>query len=372
MATARRRRVRRCRSNVLPTASDGGAGVAEIERLSEAWDALADRAGGAPFLRPGWIAAWWRAFGRGRLEILTAGSGGKLDAVLPVVHRHGGIHAPSNWHTPQYGLLEAAEGAGAGLVADLFASAPQVSLGFVSSLTGEVQRLSDSAHAHRYRTLVRTQERSPLVVLDGDWDSYEGGLSASLRRDLRRCRRRLGEHGRVWLDVHDDVSRLGEALELERLGWKEQAGTAIASRPETRQFYTQVAHWASQRGWLRLIFLRVDERAIAFQFALEDGGAHLGLKSGFDPEFRAMSPGRLIVEASLERAFAIGLKRFEFMGTADAYKLRFATDVYDRLLFQAFSRRPAGRVLHAAFEYGRPLAKRAQAEARRLEERIRS
>ena len=289
----------------------------------------------------------------------------RLDAVLPVVHRHGAIHAPSNWHTPQYGLLEAAEGAGSGLVAGLFESAPLVSLGFLSSLTGEAQRLCESAHAHRYTALVRTKERSPLVRMDGDWATYEAGLSASLRRDLRRCRRRLDEQGRVWLDVHDDVSRLGEALALERLGWKEQAGTAIASRPETQQFYTEIAHWAAERGWLRLIFLRLDDRAVAFQFALEAGGAHLGLKSGFDPAFRAMSPGRLIVHASLERAFAIGLQRFEFMGTADAYKLRFANDAYDRVLFQGFSPTPAGRVLHAAFAYGRPWAKRAVAEAQR-------
>jgi CelD/BcsL family acetyltransferase involved in cellulose biosynthesis len=352
--------------------SDGGRGIAEIGRHSAAWDALADRAGAAPFLRPGWVSAWWRAFGQGRLEILTTGSGGRLDAVLPVVHRHGGIHAPSNWHTPQYGLLEAAEGAGSGLIAGLFASAPMVSLGFLSSLTGEAQRLRDGARARRYTALVRAQERSPLVRMDDDWATYEAGLSASLRRDLRRCRRRLGEHGRVWLDVHDDVSRLDEALELERLGWKEQAGTAIASRPETQQFYTEIAHWAAERGWLRLIFLRLDDHAVAFQFALEDGGAHLGLKAGFDPQFRAMSPGRLIVQASLERAFAIGLKRFEFMGSDDAYKLRFANDAYDRVLFQGFSPRPAGRVLHAAFAYGRPLAKRAVAEAQRLRSRLRS
>jgi CelD/BcsL family acetyltransferase involved in cellulose biosynthesis len=193
-----------------------------------------------------------------------------------------------------------------------------------------------------------------------------------MTRDLRRCRRRLDEQGRVWLDVHEDVTGLDEALALERLGWKEQAGTAIASRPETRQFYTEVAHWAADRGWLRLIFLRVNDRPVAFQLALEDGVAHLGLKTGFDPQFRAMSPGRLIVYASLERAFAIGLQRFEFMGAADPYKLRFANDAYDRLLFQAFSPRPAGRVLHAAFAYGRPLAKRAQAEARRMRERVRS
>jgi CelD/BcsL family acetyltransferase involved in cellulose biosynthesis len=366
-------RVGRRPDNMRVTGADGGRGVAEIGRRSAEWDALADRAGAAPFLRPGWVSAWWRAFGRGRLEILTStGSGGRLDAVLPVVHRHGAIHAPSNWHTPQYGLLESGEGAGSGVVAGLFASSPLVSLGFLSSLTGEAERLRDSAHAHRYTTLVRAQERSPLVRMDGDWAAYEASLSTSLRRDLRRCRRRLDEQGRVWLDVHDDVGRLAEALELERLGWKEQAGTAIASRPETQQFYTEIAHWAAQRGWLRLIFLRLDNRAIAFQFALEDGSAHLGLKSGFDPAFRAMSPGRLIIQASLERAFAIGLQRFEFMGTADAYKLRFANDAYDRLLFQGFSPRPPGRVLHAAFAYGRPLAKRAIAEAQRLRSRVRS
>jgi CelD/BcsL family acetyltransferase involved in cellulose biosynthesis len=321
--------------------------LAELARRSEAWDELADRAGASPFLRPGWISAWWRAFGKGRLEILTAASDGRLDAVLPVVHRRGGIHAPSNWHTPQYGLLEERRHSGAALIAELFHAAPQVSLGFLSSRTGEVEQLRSAAGLRRYGTLVRTLERSPVVRLEGEW-------------------------GRVWLDVHDDVAPLGEAFALERLGWKEQAGTAIASRPETARFYTEVADWASQRGWLRLIFLRVDERAVAFQYALEDGGAHLGLKTGFDPEFAAMSPGRLIIEASLQRAFAIGLERFEFMGTADAYKLRFSNESYDRVLFQAFSRKPAGRALHTTFAYGRPLAKRVLAEAQRARRRLRS
>src|SRR5262249_50739322 len=46
-------------------------------------------------------------------------------------------------------------------------------------------------------------------------------------------------------------------------------------------------------------------------------------------------------------------------------------DSYDRLLFQAFSPRPAGRALHAAVADGRPPAKRAQAEARRVRGRVR-
>jgi hypothetical protein len=40
------------------------------------------------------------------------------------------------------------------------------------------------------------------------------------------------------------------------------------------------------------------------------------------------------------------------------------------VLFQAFSRRPAGRALHGAFAYGRPAAKRAVLEAQRLRSRV--
>ena len=39
-------------------------------RLAEEWDGLADRVGAAPWTRPGWVAAWWRAFGSGRLQIV--------------------------------------------------------------------------------------------------------------------------------------------------------------------------------------------------------------------------------------------------------------------------------------------------------------
>src|SRR5438105_12628854 len=41
----------------------------EIEPLAREWDDLADRVSAPPFLRSGWTAAWWLAFGRGHLEV---------------------------------------------------------------------------------------------------------------------------------------------------------------------------------------------------------------------------------------------------------------------------------------------------------------
>ena len=61
----------------------------------------------------------------------------------------------------------------------------------------------------------------------------------------------------------------------------------------------------------------------------------------------------------------MGLRRYEFLGGFDAYKLRWATEAYDRVLFQAFAPGSVGRARWVAFAYGRPLAKRALGELRR-------
>src|SRR5690242_6039091 len=42
--------------------------VASGTDLDGQWDALADRCGGGPFVRPGWIGAWRAAFGTGAAE----------------------------------------------------------------------------------------------------------------------------------------------------------------------------------------------------------------------------------------------------------------------------------------------------------------
>jgi CelD/BcsL family acetyltransferase involved in cellulose biosynthesis len=345
-------------------------GCPPVDALLEPWEALADRVGGSPFTRPGWVAAWWRAFGRGRLEILTShgalGPAPALSAVLPVIPGRSVIASPSNWHSPGFGPLTEDPVAGAELLAELFEDRPaQVSVGFLNSSEPAVNQLKAAADEAGYRVLVRPLERSLVVDLGGDWADYERGLSGGVRRDLRRRWRRLAEVGRLWLDVQEGAAHLEEALALEHSGWKRDRGSSILSRPETTGFYTEVAEWAARTGRLRLSFLRVDDRAVATHLALEDGGVYLPLKGGFDPAFAAFSPGKLILLATLERAFAVGLRRYELLGDEDEYKRRFATGSYDRVLFQAFAPTAAGRARWMAFAHGRPLAKRALDEARR-------
>lgn len=349
---------------------------AEIARESvphvyEEWDALADRTGATPFLRPGWIEAWWQAFGSGRLQILTARRRGILEAVLPVATRRGAVVAPSNWHTPEFGIVGSDGDSVASLLEGLFERHHRlVSLGFLTLSCPAVEQLGVIAARHRYQVTTRTLQRSPYVEIAGGWSSYERALDGPFRRDLLRRRRRLEELGRLNLDVAYTTDALPTALALERTGWKERSGTAISQRPDTLRFYTRVAAWAAERRSLALIFLRLDGRAIAFHLAIEDNGVYYALKGGFDPEYRSYSPGKLIVHATLERAFNAGLRRYEVLGADDPYKRRWATAVHEHVLVEAFAPTAPGLVSQLAHTQGRRAAKRVLGAAREARRRI--
>src|ERR1700720_145453 len=78
---------------------EGAFSDLSLEPLASEWDELAERAGASPFLRPGWVAAWWLAFGTGNMEIRTVTRDGRPAAVLPVARRHGALRSVTNDHT---------------------------------------------------------------------------------------------------------------------------------------------------------------------------------------------------------------------------------------------------------------------------------
>ena len=164
------------------------------------------------------------------------------------------------------------------------------------------------------------------------------------------------------VQVADGSERLDELLaegfRVEQLSWKGRQGTAIASDARTLHFYTAVARWAASLDWLRLAFLRFDGCAIAFQLDLEMGSAYYSLKIGYDPEYQAFSPGKLLMYTMVMRAVATGLSVYELLGTDQPWKYRWTENGHDLVTLRAFSPSPAGRLGSAAFVYGRPLARR--------------
>ena len=107
-------------------------------------------------------------------------------------------------------------------------------------------------------------------------------------------------------------------------------------------FYTDIARWASARGWLRLAFLRLDGRPIAMQFDLEVLSTYYSLKIGYDPAYEHFAPGKLLTYAMVARAVATGAETYELLGKDEEWKYRFTNTFRERFAFAAFPRSPVG------------------------------
>jgi CelD/BcsL family acetyltransferase involved in cellulose biosynthesis len=361
-----------------PAIRQGAAPFATVQEhdaimpLAAEWDALAVRVGALPFVRPGWFAAWWEAFGAGRPLVLSVRRRGELAGVLALRRRAGALASPTNAHSPGFGLVSEAQAASRALVAAALARAPHgLALDYLDDADPDVDLLQRAAVGAGHATLRLLIERSPYVTLESEESValLPGSKQAS---NLRRLRRRLEALGRVEVQVADGRERLDPLLRdgfrLESSGWKAARGTAILSRVDTSRFYAAVARWAAEQGLLRLAFLRLDDRPIAFQLALQDASAYYLLKGGYDPAYRRWAPGRLLASAMIARAAGEGLRRYEFLGPDEAWKRAWARAHRDRMLLHTFAPTLPGTLERMAdtalLAYGKPLARRLVARLR--------
>jgi CelD/BcsL family acetyltransferase involved in cellulose biosynthesis len=213
------------------------------------------------------------------------------------------------------------------------------------------------------RVVIRSVERSPWVSLDRTWEQFEAALPGKRRSDLRRRRRRLAEEvGEVECVSHDGseglASLLREGFEVEASGWKGERGTAVNAEPDARRFYENAAAWAADAGLLNLWFLRAGGRTVAFAYCITDAEAHHVLKIGIEPAYSRYAPGMLLTRQMLVDSFRRGLRRYEFLGQDDPYKLVWTDRIHERERLQVFPQGPLGAADSLAWRHGRPLVKR--------------
>jgi CelD/BcsL family acetyltransferase involved in cellulose biosynthesis len=343
-----------------------------IAPLAAEWDALAERMGAPPFAWSGWFAAWWRSFGTGTPLVLAVRRRGRLAGVLPLRQRGAELASAANAHTPAFTITAEDPCVARELAAWLLAQrVRRVQFDYVDAADPAVRELGRAAAAARHRVLRMPVQRSPYATLTPGED-VDRRLTTREARNLRRNQRRLEELGRVEFQVIDAPERLGallrEGFHLESSGWKAQRGTAIVSSAATRDFYGAVARWALDAQMLRLGFLRVDGRAIAFALGLRDASAFYLLKGGYDPDYRRVAPAKLLFRHLLARAAAEGTPRFEFLGTDEPWKLAWTRDCHERLLVRIYAPTVLGDAERAAetayLRFGKPLARRALTRVR--------
>ncbi len=147
------------------------------------------------------------------------------------------------------------------------------------------------------------------VATDGDfnhyWQERPKRLIKNIRRYLRRAEETVGSLTIATItdpaEVVDAIARYGQ---LELAGWKGKEGTALAPDNLQGQFYADTLGRFATSGQALVMELRTSERLIASRLFIRHERMWIILKTTYDETLSTFAPGRLLLHAVLERAFA--------------------------------------------------------------------
>lgn len=308
---------------MLRTRVESGKGL--FDELEKPWKDLADSDPlGTPFQTHQWQSTWWKHYGGFREpRIVTVWEGQDLVGLMPFVRSHG------LWRT----LRPMGIGPSDYLQ-------PLARVGYEQTVAESIHealvsmRDVDLLDLHQVREtqwIARTMEVAPetqatCLVLDlpDTYEAYLATLGKSLRYDVRKLDKTLFTSGRARIEqlAPGDIDRgLNILFELHKARWKKRhlPGAFLG---KSVGFHTDWAAKAAKPGWLWLSILHVDGDPIGAIYAMATKHASYYYQAGFDPEKGTLSPGTLLVAASIRRAIEEGKQHFDFMRGDEGYKRR--------------------------------------------------
>lgn len=320
--------------------------AAALQALAPEWTRLTAEAEIThPFLSHEWLCTWWDCFGAGKtLHVILVRAGARLVGVAPLVRseeRMYGVkvrclHTPYNPHVPRYEFIALGDQEGVHCaiwqhLRDTSHEWDALRLSQVPVDAELMRRLPAMAAEDDYLVGTWRGERSPHLLLGGDFEDYQRGLGRAHRKNVRSRLKRLEKLGAVDIEVICEDARLDELLtegfRIEAAAWKGDNGTAIVCQPEVERFYRTLAQRVAPHGRLRLFFLTVNGARVAFSYALQYRNRIYSLKLGYDPGFRRYSPSTVMCYLMLRHAFECGLEEYDFLGVDEPWKLEWSPKV---------------------------------------------
>ncbi len=354
-----------------------------FQRLREAWgELLTDSSAAVVFLTWEWLFAWWKHLSGGRrLFILVVRRSREIIAIAPLAARRRGFTrllalprleflGSGNVGSDYLDLIVRRgheETAIQALSEHLDRAHITVELGRVRKeaciardLAGRLQRrgwsLSDAA-----------TEVCPFIRLSGhSWDSYLESLGPRHRYNFRRRLRNLSARFDVRMQQAGSPGARGRALDslvaMHNLRWRERGGSNALHTPALVSFHREVVGWTSERGWLRLLILSLNDRPAATLYGFVYRRVFSFYQAGFDLEHRKDSVGLVTLGLAIKSAIEEGAEEFDLLHGSEPYKFHWAREVRALERLELYPPHARGALSRGAAELGR--------NARRLARRL--
>lgn len=314
----------------------------DAEMFRAEWESLLTASGSSIFSTLEWLSAWWRSYGSAKqlLLLLFFASDEELVGVAPLYLDTRRVAFGRNLKV----LHLVGDGSEDSDNLDFLIRpgyervCTERFLSWLQTCEWDLCVLATlQEHSPFRHSLVRSlrssrwpllETRAPhfFISLPNSWERYLRSLMPGFRPLLTRYPRRLqAKHQvRIYRSTTEDLEKnLLKLFLLHQRRWQERGFAGAFRNAARRQLYHEVARLFSRRGWLEFWLMDLDGTTVAAQFCLRFGDTIYLLQEGFDPNYAQEKVGYALRASTLEHLIGEGVQRYDFLGGADAYKLRF-------------------------------------------------
>lgn len=305
--------------------------IDEFKSLRNDWDdALAKSSVDDVHLTWEWCFAWWNNFGKKELNIILVKEAGNILAIAPFIKAKArwrwlpirNINILKNFNSPSFDIILTEKEEECMEAIFHYIEKEEwdfIDFGNMPSQSRALKLLEGLADKGMFWLHKGEEPRmSPFIPIKGRWDDYYNALSIGLRRHIRKSEKKLMFLGDVTITRMNNSCEVDKFLErffhIEASGWKGKAGTSILESREQKGLYTDLAHFAAEKGWLNISFLKLNDKEIAGRYTLEYKNIITSFKSGYDEDYSGYSPGALLLKGLLENAFSNCVVGYNFLG----------------------------------------------------------
>jgi len=281
------------------------------------------------FVLPGWLRVWWSEFGdASNLYLCSVWEEEKLIGIAPLL-RNGKtasfIGSADVCDYQDFIITPGKENDFFRVMLNHFIQ-DDISCLDLRPVRPESTVLSVLARLAQDQGLGVTSEPDGITLeldLPSTWDEYLMLLKGKQRHEVKRKLRRLHEAAEVNYRVVSELGAIKQEMDvfLELFRESREDKTSFMTA-QMESFFRAVSLSLAEIKILRLCFLELDGLPAAAVFCFEYNGTLYLYNSGYDLKFRALSAGVLCKVLSIKDSIQKGMKKYDFLKGAEAYKHR--------------------------------------------------
>jgi CelD/BcsL family acetyltransferase involved in cellulose biosynthesis len=196
----------------------------------------------------------------------------------------------------------------------------------------------------------REEQRCPYMLLDSPWSEMMNRHSRSSRRTFRKFSTLTP--GELRVRVVENPQREPRLLEkLIAVEAQKHVGGKL-SAPFLGKYsdvFQMLFDKLGSQGWISIVLLESKDRLVAWQFLYRCGKSLWGYLNAHDHAFSGISPGTMLIPATIDYGFVQGFEEFDFLSGEESYKMRWSTGFHHTYRLVIWSRLATSKL--RAFAY---------------------